>query len=794
MKKQKLLIFLSFVYFLPSLACAASLSIFPLSGDAGTNVTFNFLFLPDTNYEVITIKIYVPPCDQSGCSNIPYYYIDPSSISSSPPGLITTETYEGRISSINWTSLPQSQVSLFFNATLDTPPQDRVDSWLCFYKEKKGVSIREGNVSNYSSVLAPNLQVVELNVFPKEVILDSSNPQVEVYVNATVKNVRDLNHSGTSYGLNPFMLVSPEWLPSPSPSPFYVNSTLSKLLPDQALSAQWVLNAEYGETQSNSYTIKINFSDKNSYSSLAQENVSVITTQASQVCSKCYVKMKSCPSQVIAGSNFQITYEINSSDKYEIQAIFINGTRKECYFKEDYEQCSLQQKTRTISAPSTPGKYEVKVSCYASPIGASSYCVYEDSSDVCEINVKEEISKLFIFLQTDKSEYFKGEKILISGNVRDQQENVVPNAEVYISLSSGRWQFNYKTYTDNYGRFYYEYPISFGDPEGEWRISVRAIDSLGNVGDAELFIRVKVSEEVFSLKFISPLQDSTFKRGDTIRIEVEVTKANKSETNATVTCNFPNTLVIKLNETFAGNYSGNYTITFEDPIGTWSLVCQVTKEEKGKIYTGGSFTNVYVEPAKLELRLVSPKESELVSGETVFFTVEAYYPNGKPLKGGRLTLKFQGETLTLSEIKEGNYSSQFKVKDQGEFLARILAEDSSGNKGEIEKTFKVISPQLLFSSYWWLSLFSLPIPFYFVYKYFKGKISEEEKIKKEIENYKKELESIEEMQRVTQQEYFHRKIEEGTFKRMMEDFEKRAIEMQVKIKDLEARLEKLKNK
>lgn len=799
--KKKLFLILFFLIFLPSSVFAVSFSITPDSGNAGSNVTFNFSFLPDTDYKVQIIKIYIPPCNESGCPNVPYYDVDKNSISSFPPALITTEDYEGKISAISWVwNSPQPIVFLFFNATLNTPPQDRIDEWLCFYTERSGGDVRKGNVSNHFSVLAPNLEIVELKIQPKEVILNSTNPQTIIYANATIKNVKDSTHSGTSYDLNLFMSVYPDWLPSPPSSPFSVNASLSKLLPDQALLAQWNLTANYDETESNLYRIKIDVSDRNGYSSLSEDNVNISKTESISLpaCTKCYVKIKECPSQVFAGSNFQITYEINSSNKpYEIQTIWVNETLKQCYFKENYEECSLKPKTRTISAPSTPGIYELKVSCYASDFGESSYCSFQDSFDLCKIKVTSQtISQLFVSFQTDKNEYEKGEKITVSGNVRNEEGNYIRNAEVYLTFESGAWKFDHKTYTNSYGNFYYQYPISFGDPEGTWKISVKVIDSSGNVGEAQTFVEVKAPPEIYySLKFLSPIQDSTYKRGETLKIEVEVTKANKSESGATVTCRLPNDFTIKLDEKISGIYSGNYNISFEDSVGAWSLVCQAIKEEMGKIYAGGSFISIIVEPTTIELNLISPQKANLTSGETVFFTVEAYYPNGKYVKGATVKLVFQGETILLAETQEGNYTTQFKVKEEGQFIARISAKDASGNEGEIEKTFIVESAKVsVFSNYWWLSLFSFSIPFYFLYKHFKGKISEEEKIKKEIENYKKELEHIEEMQKVTQQEYFQRKIEEEAFKRMMEDFEKKTIEIQVKIKDLESRLEKINTK
>ncbi|MEM7825435.1 MAG: hypothetical protein QW412_01070 [Candidatus Aenigmatarchaeota archaeon] len=780
---KNLFLILFFLTFLPNLAFAASFSINPIYGNAGTNIRLNFSFSSEGYFQ--SIKVYVPPCNKSGCENLPYYNIDKNSVYSLPNANITFEYYEGIISAINFTwNNFKNNVFFSFKTKLDTPPQNRIDKWVCFYKTFGN----ERNISTLFYVLAPNLEIVELKIEPKEVNLNLDTPQVTIYINTTVKNVKDLNHSGTSYDLNPLMLIYPDFLPPPSS--FSVNSSLSELPPNQALLIKWNLSANYYETKSGLYRIKINVSDKNNYYSLSEDYVNI-----SKSCTKCYVKIKECPSQVYNNSKFQITYEINTTSKHEIQAVWVNETLKEC-FKENYDECLLKTITRTISAPSTPGMYELKVSCYASDYEEASSCGFQDSFDVCKINVTSQtIPRLFLSFQTDKKEYVKGEKISISGSVKNQEGNYIQNAEVYITLESDIWKFEYKTYTNTYGNFYYQYPISFGDPEGTWTISVKAFDAYGNTDEAQKLVEVKSPPETYySLAFLSPTQDSTYKRGETLIIEVNLTKANKPESGASVTCKLPNGLTIKLNEKSQGIYSRSYNISFDDSLGTWSLVCQGIKEEMGKIYTGGSFINIIIEPTKIELNLISPQKTNFTLGETVIFIVEAYYPNGEHVKGATVKLTFQGETVFLAETQEGNYTTQFEIKQEGKFIARILAEDASGNEGEMEKTFMVESNSVsILSSYWWLSLF-LPLIFPFIYLFLKRKFSEELKIEKEIKNYKKELEHIEEMQKATQQEYFHRKIEEEAFKRMMEDFEKKTVEVQVRIKELEAKLEELKSK
>jgi len=893
--------------FLSSSVYAVSFSISPTSSDAGINVRFSFNFLSDTGYRVHTISIYVPPCDDGGCPGVPYYDVDNNTISSSPAATYTiTGTYGGKISNITWVWLsPPESVFLFFNTTTDAPTQDRADEWESFYAERKMGSITSGTISNYSSVLVPNLQIVEFKVIPKEVLLNSNNPQTTVYVNATIKNVKDSTHSGSSYGVNPIMAVSPAWSPTPSPSPYSTNLSLGKLLPDQAVLAQWVLTAKYGETNT-LHDIGISASDRNGYSSNTLSDKVNVTTiiEAPITCTKCYIKSLTCPAlPVTAGSNFDINYEINATNRsYEIQTILMDDTVKACYYTENYDACSIIARTRTVTAPSTTGVYSLKVTCYASDSGDVSYCSYADDYKTCSIsvtgiqiptslqlgiispqenqvfikgnslllkarltyqngsiatgatvkatssffdmqlfddgknsddapndgiyaisfpiagtvppatysikflatknsysveknlNIQVVSSSLSVVLQTDKSEYAKGENIKITGSVSDVNGNAIANVTVIIGLGSGSWRFKYKIFTDSSGKFSYEYPISFGDPDGKWNIFANATDGFGNDGANQIFVTVKISISNYYLRFINPVKDSTYKRGENMTIEVEVTRAEKSVSNATVTCRNPTTS-IKLEEIAPGIYSQGYQLGFEEPLGVWGISCQAIREEEGKVLAGGAFISIVIGSAEIKIGLMHPTTDVLTSGETVIFMVNATYPNNRFVRAASMILNFQEESVFLGETREGVYSGAHKVRDQGQFIATIQAKDLNGNEGKIEKTFIVKFSWFYFIlGYWWLPLLGWIPVLPFVFKRLKEKLPEEQKIVKEIEKHKKELKQLEEMQRATQQEYFQRKIDEKTFKNMTEDFEKKTIEFQVRIRNLEVELERIKIK
>ncbi|MCS7106257.1 MAG: hypothetical protein NZ942_03005, partial [Candidatus Aenigmarchaeota archaeon] len=201
--KKELLAMLFFLFFLPCMVFAIDFSVNPSYGDAGTNLNFNFSL--NSSFKILqNITLYVPPCNETGCPSPPYYTINKDSISSFPDAKIVIEEYEGRVSRIIYSFYnSQQQVFLFFEATLDTPQKNRVDKWLCTYFWR-GI---KGNASTEFSVLAPNLQVLEVKIQPSKVILNSTNQQTLVLVDAIIKDVKTPNSSGTSYELNPLITI-----------------------------------------------------------------------------------------------------------------------------------------------------------------------------------------------------------------------------------------------------------------------------------------------------------------------------------------------------------------------------------------------------------------------------------------------------------------------------------------------------------------------------------------------------------------------------------------------------------
>jgi len=888
----------------------------PASADAGTEVNLMFTLYIQKNLKIL--QIYVPPCNNYGCSESPYYDIKENTImiySGTPADTTVISRFGGKISNITWIweDGTTNYARFSFNTTTNTPPENREDKWECKYQWSTGYDKKETKFN----VLAPKLKILELDIEPKEVTLSEEEPETIINVDAVITNVKDESHSGNSYGLNPSIVLWPSWNPQPSqPS---TNGSLDKLLSGKAILIHWDLIAQYEQTDSGVYDVSVMVSDENGYLSgtVSDEvNVTINETvheppgggepppvQPSHNCTKCFVKTLICPTEVKVNSNFDISYEINASDRYEVQTILLGGEQFYCGV-DNFFNCSIKSKSKTITSPSTPGAYEIKVGCYASLENSASYCGNYDDYKTCSLQVKKEEvptslsldiispevdqeflmgeklllktkltyqngsivkgalvkavspfldiqllddgkvedeeandgvyaasvfvpgameiapytiifsatknsyytekyvniqikeSPLSVTLLTDKFEYFKGENIRIQGRVYDNKGNIVQYANVLINFSSESWGLSSQILTNEEGQFFYDYPISFGDPDGDWTILVSVEDEYGNEGQTQGSITVRPPATLYySLEFIEPTKGYSYERGESFDIRVGVMRGDESVKGASVTCKNPLGTIIELKESGGGVYSEIYNISFKDPLGINSITCEVKKEEDGDILRGGSFTNILINSTKLEIKILSPNITTLNSRESILFVVEAKYPSGELVKGGSITLNFQGETLAFGETKDGIYTTTIRPKDKGEFLARVSAKDGYGNEIESDKEFLVKFSWFYFVlDFWWLPFLGW-LPLTFVgFKYFREGVPKDVRIRREIAKYKKELRQVEKMQAITQNEYFQRKIDELSFKRMMEDLEQKVIELQVKINDLDTELERIKVK
>lgn len=359
-------------------------------------------------------------------------------------------------------------------------------------------------------------------------------------------------------------------------------------------------------------------------------------------------------------------------------------------------------------------------------------------------------SNLTVTLTTDRESYEKGQTIQISGTVKDQDNNPVASGTVTIQLLYGAWSRKTTAQIDN-GIYSDNFYISFGTPplRGSgvgWTITGTAVDDLGNSGTSSKTITVSIPRSaVYAVQFLSPAVASYF-RGENTTIAVTVTTGEENVENATVIANSPKGENISLSMTAPGTYSTQYGLKFDDPTGNWSISVEAkTPDNKA----GGSWVNVTINPATLEVTLLDPTQTAFEIESLIEVKVQVSYPfDGGPVENATVTINSPtGENLPVLYENLGIYSAEFisSSEDIGAWTINATASDSNGNSGSASKIVNItekIVPGFL-SQYWWVILpailaAALASAYVVRGKRLAGRLEDVQKEMKEIPRLKKE--------------------------------------------------------
>ncbi len=305
---------------------------------------------------------------------------------------------------------------------------------------------------------------------------------------------------------------------------------------------------------------------------------------------------------------------------------------------------------------------------------------------------------LNVILSTDKGEYVKNEKIMVSGSVIDSLGRYV-DGTLYVNLTcNGALVDSLKANVIG-GFFNTSYRTSIIDPEGEWFLNASIVDKYNNTGSYYklLTITSPPSGSYYVVNILSPIK-GIIKRGGAVKITAEVMLGNTSVSNANVSVKLPNGNHIDLKEISEGTYSQEYTIPLDAPLGVWNL--EVLAEKEG--LTGVSVVKVNIEPADIIINVLSPTRSTYSIGEDLSFKIKATYPNGDPVDLPSLNVALGSKNLTLQSIGNGIYSTTYSVSQGDKDLSvKVRITDQSNNTGAQEFTIRVsgVSPLYYFKTY-----------------------------------------------------------------------------------------------
>ncbi len=422
--------------------------------------------------------------------------------------------------------------------------------------------------------------------------------------------------------------------------------------------------------------------------------------------------------------------------------------------------------------------------------------------------------KIYININTVKKAYFKGERIIIDGNLTYFDKKPLVNHTVGITISSKDFLINKTVKSDFNGIFSDSYLISFAEPDGEWQIAVRAEDKGGNEGKIVFPANVSTPEGTafYTVTFLSPLKNAEFKRGEIIPITVEIKEEGNPLANATVDFRTPNAEIIKLNEIFPGTYITEYKLLQNDPLGLWNVPVQAVKKTGDVTRAGGNKIRIMIRPATINAALLSPTKANFFAGEKIKIEVKLAYDDGTPIENIKPMVKIGNTTVELSEKKPGIYfgSYLFTNIDTNVNSFELSSTDVYGNliilpkKAITVRQIGIIELQIrlfyynVIIQYWYLFSLGLIVVLFYTRMTWHNKYIQI-RLDKTIENAKRTLE----MEKETQRKYFeHHAITREDYDKLMLKYRERMSDLrekQLKLKKSliakrEVKIKKLKKK
>ena len=407
---------------------------------------------------------------------------------------------------------------------------------------------------------------------------------------------------------------------------------------------------------------------------------------------------------------------------------------------------------------------------------------------------------------TLNNKYSKGENIKFSGIIKDYKNESQKNVDITVKGFYIGQLFEKNITTDNNGKFSIEYLVSYADPVGIWDITISAKDKYGNSGTIVFHPEIKMSGIAnYIINFMSPITESSFKRGEIVPISIELKEKESLVENAKVTFFSPKGTKIDLKETGKGIYSIDYIIGNTDPLGDVRFKVEATKQIKeGVTKVGGESTLIKILSSEMNFDIQNPSSDTAYTNSRLKFYIKLSYVDGSLVKGSNVKVDISNnKTIKLLETEPGIYSGYYLVneEDLGILNLKISAEDFYQNIGSTELVIYVrqrgfvgnllaLFYEQIIIRYWWAitTIIAALLLYYRTY------------IEKKYLNYnllriKKEQKDIRLMQIDTEKKYYNEgSLSKIEFKELMQNYEKRLADLKEKGKDIEENLGKFKKK
>lgn len=401
-------------------------------------------------------------------------------------------------------------------------------------------------------------------------------------------------------------------------------------------------------------------------------------------------------------------------------------------------------------------------------------------------------TELILRLTLDKENYDKGETVQIWCAVSDPENTPIESGAATIQISCQDWR-QQRTVQIVDGIFSYNYIISYGDPDGNWVVTVTAEDNLGNSGTAAENITVTIPTHVYyTVQFTDPVAGLSYTRGENVRISVEVSEGGVAVDNAEVSFNNPTGEKIVLDRTAPGTYSTRYTIRWDDPLANWHISTEAKKTVENVLKAGGSWISIQIKPATFSIVLLSPTQRTFTVGESIEVEVQISYPDGEPVENLLVSIVTpRGENLGLVYEESGIYgvTYSFSSEDVGSWHLEVAVTDSSGNSGSKVSIINIVQPgavETVLSRYWW-ALLSIIVAAGGASVY----VFKRSRSAGRLDRIKTEMVELDKLEKDAVIRYFKEgSLSRSAFDRLIRKFERRRAELTTEKGILEAKMRK----
>ena len=406
---------------------------------------------------------------------------------------------------------------------------------------------------------------------------------------------------------------------------------------------------------------------------------------------------------------------------------------------------------------------------------------------------------IYISTSLGKEEYFKGERIVFSGDMTYFNQEPIKNVAAQLTVSAEDFLLNKTLISDDEGKFIDSHLISFAEPDGKWDIKIHATDEDGNEGTANLATTVSTPEGVafYTVTFLSPLKDGEYKRGSSIPITVEVKDEGKPLEGAIVDFKNPFGDIKTLEEIRPGTYTSEYKTSPNEPLGLWYISVQAIKTKDDVTKAGGRRIPITIRPASMILTLSKPTTTDFFTGQKINIEASLGYTDATVVENANVLLKIGEKTIKLTERKPGIYTSSYLFTQEDVDLQSLQldASDIYGNSVKLPR--KAISVEAIGNFEFKARVFYNNVLLRYGYAIIIGTIvlvivtqpvwhrsHLKSSLKKSIEDEKRTFE----MQKYTQRKYFkHHSLSR-------DDYDKLMLKYRERMSDLKEKKLKLQNK